>query len=122
MGLHPVGLLGVGQALVLEVDRAPFGALGEESDVDPGLAVAPIEPSRLRLVEVRSQLSAGEPAIAGRLIHERVEQTLDRDRHRLRGGDHEAVGALADGASAPGALVAHGDRLRAPAVHALLVG
>ena len=64
VGLHPVALLGVGEALVRQRRGALVVALGRERHVDPAAVVAPVEAGRRRLRGgALAELAVGEPAL-----------------------------------------------------------
>jgi len=68
---------------------------------------------------VLAQHGVGQPLAAQGLVDERLVEPLHRHRRGLGGRHGEAVGVLADGAQAAGALVRDDDRLRVPATGAV---
>src|SRR5207249_5763711 len=110
--LHPRRRIRVRQARVLDRYSAPRLTPGLERGVDAGPAVAPVEASRPGLRRAAlTQLRVREPTTTLRFACERAEEPAGRYSHCLRCRDREPVRALADGAPAPGPLVADGHRL-----------
>src|ERR1044071_1474559 len=120
--LHLVGRVRVRQALAGESHPALCLAQRVEPDDHAGRAVLPVVAGGARRRRgALPELGPGRPALAERLVGERLEQPLDRHAHRPRRARREAVLALSGRAQPAGLLVADGERLRVPARHALLL-
>jgi hypothetical protein len=96
-GLHPIPLAGAREALVRERSGALRVTLRLEHDVEPRHAVGPVEAGHSRSRGgALAQRRRWQPALAQRLVDERVEEAIDGYRHRLGGGESETVRVLAD--------------------------
>src|SRR5215208_2176496 len=121
-GLHLRGGVGIRQSLVRE--RHPALRLTEvvEADDHPGRAVLPVVAGASRGPgRAHAQLRSRQPAFAQLLVREGFEEPLDRYGDGPRGTYSEAVRPLAGHPQAPRPLVADGNRLRVPALDALLL-